>query len=307
MQRSGVIWRATNTERRWGRAGSLAHAWIIDEHKPGVGSALWTARQWYGPVVSCIGTVCCRFVHWMCGTSLALPGLLHRQRPTLLWVPHPAQPWHILPASGSAETCLLPVWDPLGKAGHQKRQFPNLGKKLIEQGLAGNLSQLCAVLLSFSSSPEDPWLRRYSKVKRQNTELRTDRMGYLCSCLCLNGICHCADDWTTKIVCKTFFWPSLVPCISAQPVMLAEVAGGHPTQKYCVALFCAKPRMCIGEILTFCHSGIYLSDIVLHNCKQNYKTGFFLLFFFLKQVWRKKYKKIRMLADQLSHLLRDQR
>ena len=49
--------------REGGQAGSLAHAWVLDEQEPGVGSALWTARQWYGPVVSCIGTVCCRFVH----------------------------------------------------------------------------------------------------------------------------------------------------------------------------------------------------------------------------------------------------
>lgn len=60
MQRSGVIWRATNTEGRGGRAESLAHAWVVDEHKPGVGSALWRATQWYGAVVSYIATVCCR-------------------------------------------------------------------------------------------------------------------------------------------------------------------------------------------------------------------------------------------------------
>lgn len=122
-------------ERSGGRrAGSLACARVVDEHEPYVGSALWTARQWYGPVVSCIGTVGCRFVHGMCCTSLALPDLLHGQRPPLLsGVPH---------ASGSAEASLLPVGDPLGKGGHWKRQFPKLGKKLIEQGPAGNKSAL---------------------------------------------------------------------------------------------------------------------------------------------------------------------
>ena len=76
-------------------------------------------------------------------------------------------------------------------------------------------------------------------------------------------------------------------------VMLAEVAGWHPTQKYCVVSFCAKP---MGEILVFCHSGMYLSDIVLHSCKQKYKMGFFLpfpFFFFFPKGVKKEVQKDR--------------
>lgn len=118
-------------------------------------------------------------------------------------------------------------------------------EKVTRQGLAGNFSKLCTVLFHFSCTPRR---RLHSKVKRQNTAPRRDRMGYLCSYLCLSGICHGADDWKAKVVCKAFFCP-LVLCLSAQPHthMVADTAGWHPTPKCCVAPFCAQPRVCIGE------------------------------------------------------------
>jgi len=123
----------------------------------------------------------------------------------------------------------------------------------------------------------------HSKVKKQNTELRTDRMGNVCSSLCINGVIVQVAGEQRQCVkpSSDILYRCACQLSHMHTVMLAEVADWHPTQKYCVASFGAKPRTCVGEILIFCHSVMYLSGIVLHKCKQNYKTGFVLhLFFF---------------------------
>lgn len=135
-------------------------------------------------------------------------------------------------------------------------------------------------------------------------------MGYLCSYWCLSGTCHGADDWKAKVVCKAFFCP-LVLCMSAQPRVHRRGCrhgrlASNP-EVLCTTILCrAQDRDWWN---TFCHFDVYLSDTVLCSFEQNYNPNIFFtfdFFFFLKQVWRKKYKKIRMPADQLSHPLRNQ-
>lgn len=138
-------------------------------------------------------------------------------------------------------------------------------------------------------------MRLHSKVKRQNTTLRTDRMGYLCSYWCLKGICHGADDWKAKAVCKAFFCPSSVLCMSAQPHVHSHGCrygrlASNP-EVLCSTILCRAQDMYWWN--TFCHFDVYLCDTVLHSYKQNYKPNVFLslIFFFSKTGVKKEVQK----------------
>lgn len=49
MQRSGITWRVANMREEEGsgaeRGIGLILAWVVDEHEPSVGAALWIAKQ----------------------------------------------------------------------------------------------------------------------------------------------------------------------------------------------------------------------------------------------------------------------
>lgn len=154
----------------------------------------WVTSLWNipCPVSSHAGIVSCRFVHWMC-LPTSVPAWLTAQAETYSHVsgqPHPAQLQHVLPASGSSLSLayMRPSWE--SWSWEKAASLPV--EKVTGQGLAGNFNQLCTI----PSIPLllQPRMRLHSKVKRQNTALRTDRMGYLCSYSCLNEICHGADD-----------------------------------------------------------------------------------------------------------------
>lgn len=155
------------------------------------------------PGSSHTGTMSCRFVPWMC-LPTSVPAWLTAQRPTLVsGQPHPAQLWHVLPASGSSLSLayMRPSWE--SWSPEKAASLPV--EKVTGQGLAGNFSQLCMVLFHFCS-PEWGCTSRW----RDRTQ-HLEQIGWV-TCVAVHG----ADDWKAKVVCKIFFCPSLVLRMSAQ-------------------------------------------------------------------------------------------